>query len=72
MTNQDNLGAFPLLEDDNWRKSAYVPTAVNVHQLTRAQADIAKLCALIAVDKDFAFEIWCVLTDLRFIVCEGE
>lgn len=67
MSDQDNLGAFPLLEDDNWRKSAYVPTAVNVAQLTRAQADIAKLCAQIAVDKEFALQVWRTLDKAGFI-----
>lgn len=39
-------------------KSAFVPTAVNIYQLSRAQADIAKLCAQIAVDEEFAFRVW--------------
>lgn len=42
-------------------KSAYVPTAVNVFQLTRAQSDIARLCARIALDEELAFQVWCAL-----------
>lgn len=47
-------------------KSAYVPTAVNVHRLTRAQGDIARLCTRIAVDEVLAFQVWCALDEAGF------
>lgn len=48
-------------------KSAYVPTAVNVRQLSRAQADIARLCARIAVDEELAFRAWEALDEAGLI-----
>lgn len=50
--------------------SAFVTTAVNKAQLTRAQADISRLCELIAVEPEYAYLVWdCLRKNDLLIEC---